>query len=63
MYQQGVKARDQERKRKKKVKELEKAKQDVPPELLVPIPDPERIWLAEQEQEELRRQLEEQQKD
>jgi hypothetical protein len=43
MYQQGVKARDQERKRKKKVKELEKAKQDVPSELLVPIPDPKKI--------------------
>ena len=38
-----------ERKRKKMVKELEKAKQDVPPELLVPIPDPEKIWLEEQE--------------
>lgn len=62
-YRQGVEARDQERKRKKKVKELEKTKQNAPPELLVPIPDPEKIWLAKQEQEELRRQLEEQQRD
>jgi hypothetical protein len=31
------------------VKDLEKAKQDVPPKLLVPIPDPEKIWLEEQE--------------
>jgi hypothetical protein len=43
MYQRGVKARNKERKQKKMVKELEKAKQDVPPEFLVPIPDPEKI--------------------
>jgi hypothetical protein len=42
-YQQGVKAREQERLRKKKVKELTKAKQDIPLELLVPIPDLEKI--------------------
>jgi hypothetical protein len=49
MYRRGVEARDKERKRKKMVKELQKAKQDVPSELLVPIPDPEKIWLKEQE--------------
>jgi hypothetical protein len=43
MYQQGVEAREQERLRKRKVKELTKAKQDIPPELLVPIPDPKKI--------------------
>jgi hypothetical protein len=31
------------------VKELQKAKQDVPSKLLVPIPDPEKIWLKKQE--------------
>ena len=49
MYQCGVEARNEERKQKKMVKELKKAKQDVPPKLLVPIPDPEKIWLEEQE--------------
>jgi hypothetical protein len=43
MYRQGVEAREQERLRKRKVKELTKSKQDIPPELLVPIPDPEKI--------------------
>jgi hypothetical protein len=27
-----------------------KSRQDIPPELLIPIPDPEKIWLAEQEE-------------
>jgi hypothetical protein len=58
MYQQGVEAREQERLRKRKVKELTKAKQDIPPELLVPIPNPEKIWKAGQL--ELEKQLQEQ---
>jgi len=58
MYQQGVEAREQERVQKRKVKELTKAKLDIPPELLVPIPDPEKIWKAGQL--ELERQLQEQ---
>jgi hypothetical protein len=58
MYQQGVEAREQERLRKRKVKELTKAKQDIPPELLVPIPDPEKVWKAGQL--ELEKQLQEQ---
>lgn len=47
-YREGVEARKQERARIKKVKELTKAKQDIPPELRDPIPDPEAIWKAEQ---------------
>jgi hypothetical protein len=47
-HKEGVEARKQERARVKKVKELAKAKQDIPPELQVPIPDPEAIWKAEQ---------------
>ena len=58
MYRQGVEAREQERLRKRKVKELTKAKQDIPTELLVPIPDPEKIWKAGQL--ELEKQLQEQ---
>jgi flagellar biosynthesis GTPase FlhF len=61
MYREGVNAREQERARKRKVKAFEAAKQDVPPKLLIPIPDPEKIWLAQQEemklQEEIRLQL------
>ena len=58
MYQQGVEAREQERLSKRKVKELTKAKQDIPLELLVPIPDPEKIQKAGQL--ELEKQLQEQ---
>jgi len=58
MYQKGVEAREQERLRKRKIKELTKAKQDIPPKLLVPIPDPEKIW--KEGQLELERQLQEQ---
>jgi hypothetical protein len=43
MYQQGVEAREQERLQKRKVKELIKAKQDIPLDLLVPIPNPKKI--------------------
>jgi hypothetical protein len=46
-HRQGVEARAKERLRKKKVKELIKAKHNIPPKLLVPIPDPEKIWKAE----------------
>ena len=58
MYQQGVEAREQERLRKKKVKELTKAKQDIPTELFVLIPNPEKIQKAGQL--ELEKQLQEQ---
>jgi hypothetical protein len=52
------------RERKKKVKELQAAKQEVPPILLVSIPNPKKTWLAKQEemkllQEQLRQQEEE----
>jgi transposase-like protein len=43
MYQKGVEAREQERLWKRKVKELTKAKQDIPLELLVPVPNPKKI--------------------
>jgi len=58
MYQKGVEGREQERLRKRKIKELTKTKQDIPLELLVPIPDPKKIWKAGQL--ELERQLQEQ---
>jgi hypothetical protein len=57
-YREGVEARELERQRKRKVKLLEKAKQSIPSNLLVPIPDPEKIWLAKQE--EMKRELDEQ---
>lgn len=47
MYHKGVIARKEEMERKKKVKELQAAKQEVLPILLVPIPNPEKTWLAE----------------
>jgi hypothetical protein len=47
MYREGVIARHLERQRKRKIKDLEKAKQDIPPELLIHIPNPEKFWLAE----------------
>jgi hypothetical protein len=53
-YREGVKARASERARRRTVKELLKAKQDIPTELLDPIPDPEAIWKAGQE--EIKRQ-------
>lgn len=58
IYRQGVEARKQERLPKRKVKQFTKAKQDIPPKLLVPIPDPEKIWKAGQL--ELEKQLQEQ---
>lgn len=45
---EGVQARKEERERIRKVKELLVSKQDVPPELLIPIIDPQKIWEAEQ---------------
>jgi hypothetical protein len=54
-YREGVKARASERTRRKRVKELLKAKQDIPTELLHPIPDPEAIWKAGQEEIKYRR--------
>ena len=56
-HQDGVKARNLERERKSKVKALEKAKQPIPPELQVPIPDPEAIWKTDQEQLEIQTRL------
>jgi hypothetical protein len=59
MYTHGVAARKAERAQAKEVKELRVAGQVVPPEKLVPIPDPEKIWKAGQAelhaQEEQRR--------
>jgi hypothetical protein len=67
-YREGVEARKLERARVKKVKELTNAKQDIPPNLLIPIPDPEKAWLANQkklkeEEEEYRKQKEEQEEE
>jgi len=53
MYCKRVIARKEERERKKKVKELQAAKQEVPPILLVSIPDPKKTWLAVQEEMKL----------
>jgi hypothetical protein len=58
MYQQGVQDRKEERERKKKIKDLTAASEEVPNELLVPIPDREKAWQASQE--EIKRLLEEQ---
>jgi hypothetical protein len=60
-YREGVKARARERARVKAVKELLKAKQDIPPELLDPIPDPEAIWKAGQEEIKIQEALLQQQ--
>ena len=45
---EGVQARKEERERIKKIKQLIALKQDISPELLVSIPDPQKIWEAEQ---------------
>ena len=50
IHEQGLETRKQERERKKEVKALQKAKQAIPPELQVPIPDPEAVWKADQEE-------------
>jgi hypothetical protein len=42
MYCKGVIARKEERERKKKVKELQAAKQEVPPILLISILNPKK---------------------
>ena len=63
MYRKGVAARKQERERKRKIKELMAAEQEVPPILLVSIPDPEKIWLAEQEEMKLQEQLRQQEEE
>jgi hypothetical protein len=62
-YEQGIEAKKLKRERKKKVKEFAAAKQDIPPELLVPIPDPEKIWLAEQEEMATQLQLQRQEQE
>jgi len=43
-----VQARKEKRKQIKKIKQLIALKQDISPELLVSIPDPQKIWEAEQ---------------
>jgi hypothetical protein len=63
MYRLGVDARAKERARKRKLKELQKAKQEIPDELLIPIPDPEMIWFANQEEMACQQQLERQQEE
>jgi hypothetical protein len=47
----------------KKVKELLKAKQDIPTELLDPIPDPEAVWKAGQEEIKIQEALQQQQEE
>jgi hypothetical protein len=48
MYTRGVAARKAKRARAKEVKELRAVGQVVPLEKLIPIPDPEKIWKADQ---------------
>ena len=50
IHEQDLETRKQERERKKEVKALQKAKQAILPELQVPIPDPEAVWKADQEE-------------
>ena len=50
IHEQGLEARKQEREQKKKIKALQKTKQAIPSELQVPIPDPEAVWKADQEE-------------
>jgi hypothetical protein len=44
-------------------KELQKTKQEIPDELLISIPDPEMIWLANQKEMVCQQQLERQQEE
>ncbi|ELR07362.1 hypothetical protein VC83_07866 [Pseudogymnoascus destructans] len=53
----GVEARKAEHLRKRQVTQLLKAKQEVPPDLLNPIPDPEKIAQESEIQEEANIQL------
>jgi hypothetical protein len=57
LHIRGVQARKAELVRKKQVNELLKAKQEVPIELLTPIPDPEKAAKEEDIQEEANSQL------
>jgi hypothetical protein len=61
MQKQGVAARKQEATRKRMIKELAAARQPILDEMRIPIPDPQKIWLAGQEElkqlEEAERQL------
>jgi len=50
IHQQGLEARRRERERKREVKALQKVRQPIPPELDMPIPDPEAVWKADQEE-------------
>lgn len=50
MYRQGVRDRKGERERKRKIKDLTAAGQEIPDSLLVPIPDREKAWKASQEE-------------
>ena len=55
IHQQDLKTRRCEQEWKKEVKTLQKAKQPISPELEIPIPDPEAVWKAGQE--ELKKQF------
>ena len=55
IHQQGLEARKHEWEWKKEVKALKKAKQPVLFKLQTPIPNPEAVWKADQE--ELKKQL------
>jgi hypothetical protein len=57
LHIRGVQARKAELMRKKQVNELLKAKQEVPKELLTPMPDPEKAAKEEDIQEEANSQL------
>jgi len=50
IHQQGLETRRHEQERKREVKALQKARQPIPPELDMPIPDPEPAWKADQEE-------------
>jgi hypothetical protein len=50
MQKQGVAARKQEAARKRMIRELAAATQPIPDEMRIPIPDPQKAWLAGQEE-------------
>ena len=61
MQKQGVAARKQEAARKRMIRELAAARQPIPDKMCIPIPDPQRAWLAGQDElkqlEEAKRQI------
>jgi hypothetical protein len=50
MQKQGVAAPKQEAARKRMIRELAAARQPIPDEMRIPIPDPQKAWLAGQEE-------------